>query len=46
MLAKMGSFLYRRRISTLCVALILVIGAAIYGLGVFNFLNVGNVCCG
>jgi trehalose monomycolate/heme transporter len=42
MLAKMGSFLYRRRITTLCVTLILVIGAAIYGLGVFNFLNAGN----
>src|SRR5579859_2116885 len=42
MLAKMGSILYRRRISTLCVTLILVIGAAIYGLGVFDFLNFGN----
>ncbi len=42
MLAKMGGFLYRRRISTLGVTLILVIGAAIYGLGVFDFLNTGN----
>src|SRR5437773_5246207 len=42
MLAKMGAFLYRRRISTLGVSLLLVIGAAIYGLGVFDFLNSGN----
>jgi len=42
MLAKMGNFLYRRRIITLGVTLILAIGAAIYGLGVFDFLNAGN----
>jgi trehalose monomycolate/heme transporter len=42
MLAKMGGLLYRRRIITLCVTLILVVGAAIYGLGVFGFLNTGN----
>src|SRR5215472_1111129 len=42
MLTKTGSFLYRRRIGALCVTLILVMGAAIYGLGVFSFLHNGS----
>jgi predicted RND superfamily exporter protein len=42
MLTKMGNFFYRRRIGALSVILILVIGAAIYGLGVFDFLNNGS----
>src|SRR5215472_15697427 len=42
MLAKMGCFLHRRRLSALGIILILVIGTATYGLGVFSFLNSGS----
>jgi trehalose monomycolate/heme transporter len=42
MLAKMGRFLYHRRLSALGIILILVIGTAMYGLGLFPYLNSGN----
>jgi trehalose monomycolate/heme transporter len=39
MLAKVGGFLYRARISALGISLTLVIVAAVFGIGVFSFLS-------
>ena len=42
MLMRFGSFLYRARWGVLLVTFVLLLGAAIFGLGVFNLLKNGG----
>ena len=42
MLAKIGGFLYRARVAALGIGLAIVIGAAIFGIGVFSSLSSGG----
>jgi hypothetical protein len=39
MLTKFGGFLYRRRIVALCITIAVVIGATVFGLGLFGSLS-------